>query len=198
MHDRSEPPTVTILLNDDGGVAERERELLPLVYDQLRAAAQRCLQQERRAHTLQATALVHEAYLKLVGPRELPWRNRAHFYAAAAEAMRRILVDHARARSAAIRGGPDARRAAINLAALPDLASPAESAGFLILDEAIARLESVDAEAASVVRLRYFAGLSIEQTAGALGLSAPTIKRSWAFARAWLKEAIENGRIETT
>jgi RNA polymerase sigma factor (TIGR02999 family) len=149
---------------------------------------------ERAGHTLQATALVHEAYIRLVGPRDVPWQNRAHFYAAAAEAMRRILVDHARARAAAIRGGPDARRAALDLSALPDPNSERESAGFLILDDAIARLSRVDPDAAAVVRLRYFAGLSVEETASSLGVSAPTVKRAWAFARAWLREAIESGR----
>lgn len=185
----------TILMNaaaaGDKAAADR---LLPLVYDQLRGAAQRHMMGEAKGHTLTATVLVHEAYLKLAGSRERPWAGRAHFYAAAAEAMRRLLIDHARAKSAAIRGGPEARRAAVNLAALPDLASETESAGFLILDEAIARLESVDQHAAAVVRLRYFAGLSIEQTAAALGVSAPTVKRTWAFARGWLREAIDAER----
>jgi RNA polymerase sigma factor (TIGR02999 family) len=186
--------TLAILLNDEQDAARRAEQLLPLVYDQLRAAAQNCLRAERADHTLQATALVHEAYMKLVGPREVPWQNRAHFYAAAAQAMRRILVDHARAKAAAMRGGPDARRAALDLTTLPNLESERESAGFLILDEAVARLESVDPEAASVVRLRYYAGLGIEETAAALSVSAPTVKRAWAFARGWLKEAIESGR----
>jgi RNA polymerase sigma-70 factor, ECF subfamily len=188
-------PTVTILLNDYPDASARVRQLLPLVYDQLRAAAQNCLRSERTGHTFQATALVHEAYLKLVGPRDIPWQNRAHFYAAAAEAMRRILVDHARAKAAGCRGGPEARQVAVNLGSLPDPDSESESAGFLILDEAIARLEGVDTDAAAVVRLRYFAGLSIDQTAAALGVSAPTVKRAWAFARGWLKEAIEAGRV---
>ena len=176
----------------DRGAADK---LLPLVYEQLRRAAQVQLASERRDHTLSATALVHEAFIRLAGPREIPWQSRAHFYAAAAESMRRILVDHARAKAAGKRGGPEARRAAVKLAALPDPNSETESAGFLILDEAISRLEVVDREAATVVRLRYFAGLSIEQTAEALGVSAPTVKRSWAFARGWLKEAVEAGRV---
>jgi len=193
-----EKSEATILMDaaaaGDKSAADR---LLPLVYDQLRRAAEAGLAGERGGQTLSATAMVHEAYLRLVGPRQVPWAGRGHFYAAAAEAMRRILVDHARARGAAIRGGPEARRAALDLACLPDPGSEAESAGFLILDEAIVRLESVDPACATVVRLRYFAGLSIEQTAAALGVSAPTVKRHWAFARAWLKEAIESGRIET-
>lgn len=189
------PVELTLMLNDDGSPEQRVEQLLPIVYDQLRAAAQRIMVGERAGHTLQATALVHEAYVKLAGPRRIPWQNRAHFYAAAAEAMRRIVVDHARARTSGIRGGPEARRAAIELSGLPDLSSEEQSSGFLILDEAIARFERVDPQAASVVRLRYFAGLSIEQTAQALGISEPTVKRSWAFARGWLREAIESGRI---
>ena len=185
----------TILMNaaasGDRAAADR---LLPMVYDQLRGAAKRHMLGEAKGHTYSATALVHEAYLKLAGPREMPWTGRAHFYAAAAEAMRRILIDHARAKATVARGGPEARRAAVNLSALPDPNSESDSAGFLILDEAIARLESVDRDAAAVVRLRYFAGLSIEQTAAALGVSAPSVKRTWAFARGWLKEAIEAGR----
>ncbi len=187
-------PTLAILMDGESDAAKRAEQLLPLVYDQLRAAAQNWLRNERAGQTLQATALVHEAYLKLVGPREIPWQNRAHFYAAAAQAMRRILVDRARAKAATIRGGNEARRAALDLSSLPNPESERESAGFLILDEAIERLESVDREAASVVRLRYFAGLSVEETAEALGISTPTVKRAWAFARGWLKEAIESGR----
>lgn len=185
----------TILMNAAAaGDKAAADQLLPLVYDQLRGAAQQHMKAEARGHTLSATVLVHEAYLKLAGHRQVPWASRAHFYAAAAEAMRRILVDHARAKAAAIRGGPAARLAALDLATLPDPDSLSESAGFLILNDAIVRLESVDHEAATVVRLRYFAGLSIEQTAAALGVSSPTVKRTWAFARGWLKEAIENER----
>ncbi len=194
MPPEPESPTRVILLDDQSGAEERLRSLLPLVYAELHAAAQKCLRDERPGHTLQATALVHEAFLRLVGPREIPWQNRAHFYAAAAEAMRRILVDHARAKAADRRGGPDARRAALELSTLPDPASERESSGFLILEETLARLESVDPEAARVVRLRYFAGLDVEETAAALGVSAPTVKRTWAFARGWLKEAIEAER----
>ena len=194
MPPEPDPPSVVILLDERRSPADRERELLPLVYDQLRRTALAYLRRERPDHTLQATALVHEAWLRLVGPREMPWQNRAHFYAAAAQAMRRILVDHARSKAAQSRGGPDARRAAADLQSLPDPASERESAGFLILDEAIDRLEQVDAEAAGVVRLRYFAGLSVDETAAALDISPPTVKRAWAFARAWLKDAIDRGR----
>lgn len=172
--------------------AERLERLVPLVYASLRTEAQRLLRAERAGHTLQATALVHEAFLKLVGPRALPWQNRAHFFAAAAEAMRRVLVDHARSKAAGRRGGPDARREALDLTGLPDPSSERECAGFLILDEAILRLTAVDPDAAAVVRLRYFAGLGVDETAAALGVSAPTVKRHWAFARGWLAERIES------
>lgn len=188
-------PTFQLLTSEQLHDAARAERLLPLVYEQLRGLAQRALRGEAAGHTLQATALVHEAFLRLVGPRELPWQNRAHFFAAAAEAMRRILVDHARKKAAEKRGGGAARRAAIDLAGLPDPSSEAQSAGFLILDEAITRLQQVDPEAAEVVRLRYFAGLSIDETAAAIGVSAPTVKRLWAFARGWLKEAIDNDRV---
>lgn len=187
-------PTFHLLTSEQLPDAARAERLLPLVYDQLRSLAQRELRGESPGHTLQATALVHEAFLRLVGPRDLPWQNRAHFFAAAAEAMRRILVDHARMKSAAKRGGPEARRAAIDLAGLPDPSSEEQSVGFLILDAAITRLQQVDPEAAAVVHMRYFAGLSIDQTAAALSVSAPTVKRLWAFARGWLKEAIDHDR----
>ena len=194
MAAESDSPTFSLLTNEQLPDAARAERLLPLVYDQLRSQAQRALRGEAAGHTLQATALVHEAFLRLVGPRDVPWQNRAHFFAAAAEAMRRILVDHARKKTAEKRGGPDARRAAIDLTGLPDPSSEQQSAGFLILDEAITRLQQVDADASRVVQLRYFAGLSIDETASALGVSAPTVKRLWAFARGWLKEAIDSDR----
>jgi len=192
--DPADSPTLALLTNAALGDDDRAKHLLPLVYEQLRSLAQRALRGETPGHTLQATALVHEAFLKLVGPRQLPWQNRAHFFAAAAEAMRQILVDHARKKVAQKRGGQAARRAAIDLAGLPDPSCEQQSAGFLVLDEAIARFRGVDPEAAAVVHLRYFAGLSIDETAAALGVSAPTVKRAWAFARGWLKDAIENER----
>ncbi|MFG0252535.1 MAG: ECF-type sigma factor [Phycisphaerales bacterium JB038] len=191
---RHEDATLLLAAAADGDQEAADR-LLPLVFAQLRQAAQRQLAGERAGHTLSATALVHEAYPKLAGPRQVPWAGRGHFYAAAAEAMRRILVDHARAKAAHRRGGPEARRAAVHLASLPDPNSVEENSGFLILHEAFTRLESMDEDAAAVVRLRYFAGLSIEQTAAALGVSASTVKRMWMFARGWLKEAIEAGRV---
>jgi RNA polymerase sigma factor (TIGR02999 family) len=196
MSDAAPSRDATTLLgaaaSGDGRAAE---ELLPLVYEQLRLAAHRQMASEPNGgagHTLSATALVHEAYLRLIGPRRVPWAGRAHFYAAAAEAMRRLLVERARAR-ASVKAGGECRRAALDLRTLPALETVEESDGFLILDEAIFRLERMDPHAATVVRLRFFAGLTIDETAAALGVSAPTVKRTWAFARAWLKETIERG-----
>ncbi|MBL8900783.1 MAG: RNA polymerase subunit sigma [Planctomycetes bacterium] len=155
--------------------------LLPLVYEQLRRAAELDLMRERAGHTLSATALVHEAYLKLVGPREVPWANRGHFYAAAAEAMRRILIDHARARGR--RGGRH-----LPLDAIGDLPALMEAGAekILAVDEALQRLTRDDPEAAAIVRLRFFAGLSVDDAAAALGISPRTAARLWTYARAAL------------
>ena len=178
-----QPSEVSRLLGEaaDGSASAVDR-LLPLVYDQLRAVAQQRMAGERAGHTLQATALVHEAFLRLVGPREIPWQSQAHFYAAAAESMRRILVDHARAKGRVKRGGKQ-QRVALNVL---DLAQAENSEEILALDDAFGRLEQQEPEAAEVVRLRFFAGLSVDQTAEALGLSSRTIDRRWKFARAWL------------
>ena len=194
MADPQPVPDATALIGAAaGGDRQAAEDLLPLVYEQLRRAAERQLAAEPgrgAGHTLSATALVHEAYLRLIGPRRVPWAGQAHFFAAAAEAMRRLLVDRARAKASRKRGG-GARLAALDLRALPTLATAEQSDGFLILDEAISRLERADPQAARVVRLRFFAGLTVERTAAALGVSAPTVKRTWAFARAWLKDTIE-------
>ncbi len=168
---------MTAAASGDKGAADR---LLPLVYDQLRRAAQNDLAGERDGHSLSATALVHEAYLKLVGPREVAWAGRGHFYAAAAEAMRRILLDHARARGR--RGGtPQPLTEVGDVAALA-----ADPDQIVAVDEAVRRLEGEDPEAAAVVRLRFYAGLSVDQAAEALGLSPRTAARLWTYARAVL------------
>jgi RNA polymerase sigma factor (TIGR02999 family) len=167
--------------------------LLPLVYDQLRQAAQRELMSERAGHTLSATALVHEAYLKLVGPREVPWAGRGHFYVAAAEAMRRILLDHAKARGREKRGGQGGvPRRRVEFASIAELVASADSEEIVSFDEAVRRLENESAEAARVVQLRFFAGLSVEQTAQVLGVSDRTVNRLWTFARAWLHRAMSD------
>lgn len=188
MGEARDSDTLTILLDETKGSAERVESLLPLVYDQLRAVAQRALAAERPDHTLQATALVHEAYVRLVGEREVPWVNRAHFYVAAAEAMRRILLDHGRARGRVKRGGGRAR---LGLSDVTDLAANPDD--IVRFDEAFRRLEDESPEAAAIVRLRFFAGLSVEQTAEALGVSTSTVDRRWAFARARLYESLSGG-----
>lgn len=174
--------TVDVLLDATLTDDERLERLLPLVYDQLRAVARRALSAERPDHTLQATALVHEAYVKLVGERETPWSSRAHFFVAASEAMRRILVDHARGRGRIKRGG---RRERLALSDIGQLASR-DSPEILRFDEGFGRLEGVSPETAAVVRLRFYAGLSVQQTAEALGVSTSTVDRRWAFGRSWL------------
>ncbi len=192
--DPSAGADATILLQAAAhGDREAADRLLPMVYSQLRQAAQRELQSERAGHTLSATALVHEAYLKLVGPREVPWAGRGHFYIAAAEAMRRILLDHAKARGREKRGGQGGvPRRRVEFASIAELVASADSEEIVSFDEAVRRLEIESAEAARVVQLRFFAGLSVEQTAQALGVSDRTVNRLWMFARAWLHRAMSD------
>ena len=159
-------------------------DLLPLVYDELRKLAAARLASEAPGHTLQPTALVHEAYLRLVGPADAArWDGRGHFYASAAEAIRRILVDHARAKGADKRGGR-AVRAEIDPDALP--APGPDPDRWLDLDDALARFEATDPAAAALAKLRVFGGLSVEDAAAALGVPRATAFRTWAYARAWL------------
>lgn len=160
--------------------------LLDAVYDQLRAIAQQRMNTECAGHTLEATALVHEAFLRIGRDRKVPFENRAHFFAAAAEAMRRILIDHARAKGAAKRTAPrDARLGSVlNLAERPD---PEQ---IRALDRALERLEGSEPEVAEVVRLRFFAGLSVDDTAEALGISPRQVDRLWAYARAYLSREL--------
>lgn len=173
---------VSIILEEVArGDSDAARRLLPLVYAQLRAAAQLAMNGERRDHTMQATALVHEAYVKLVG-RPVEWPNRACFYNAAARAMRQILIDHARARNAEKRCGGGTKVPMTDFAA----AFVAPNDDVLALDAALTKLESQDEELASLVRLRFFAGLSGDDTASVLGVSARKVDMMWARARAWL------------
>lgn len=160
--------------------------LLPLVYEHLRAIAARRMASERSDHTLSSTAPIHEAYLKLLGNRDITWESKAHFFGAAAASMRRILVDHARKKGSAKRGG---NRHALPLDAVQLVArnNPAE---ILSLDEALLRLEERDPRGAEVVRLRFFAGLSEAESAAALGLNPRTVRRDWRFARAWLEREL--------
>ena len=181
-------PDVTLMLKEwSGGNAEVLDDLMPLVYDELRRQASRFLRKERPDHTLQATALINEAYLKLIDQRGTRWQNRAHFFAIASVAMRRILVDYAKGRHREKRGG-----AAENLP-LDDalqIASNEKSIDLVALDEALDQLAKFDARQAKVVELRYFSGLSIDETAEVLGVSNATVRLDWNLAKAWLRKEI--------
>lgn len=180
---------VTRLLRQGG---EPGPELFGLVYEELRAIASRRMGNERAGHTLQATALVHEAWLRLAGDEASGWRDRGHFYAAASEAMRRILIDHARRVRSQKRGG-GAQRVTLGTEATPDAQVELEAEELLALDEALGRLEREDARAAEVTRLRFFGGLSVEETAQALGISERSVHREWTFGRARLFELLGEG-----
>ncbi len=171
------------------GNAQAANDLLSLLYDELRKLAAQKLAREAPGQTLQATALVHEVWLRLGADEQPAWKNRAHFFAAAAEAMRRILVDRARRRQALRRGGQSER---VSLDAL-EIASPADDDQVLAIHEALDALEQHDAVKAQVVKLRYFAGLTIQETATALDIAPMTAKRHWAYARAWLYREIKRG-----
>lgn len=176
-----------ILSAVEGGDPEAAEQLLPLVYDELRRLASQRMTQEKPGQTLQATALVHEAYLRLVGDQGGGrWESRGHFFAAAAEAMRRILVERARKRRTQRRGGG----AVGQMLREEDRVEDPVSDDVLDLDEALTKLASVDGQAADVVKLRVFAGMTIEETAGALGVSTRTADRAWAYARAWLSREL--------
>jgi RNA polymerase sigma factor (TIGR02999 family) len=166
--------------------ADSAEALLPYVYDQLRRLARQYMSQERPDHTLQATALVHEAYVRVMGGGRIEWHSKAQFFHAAAEAMRRILIDRGRHRRALKMGGTSVGpRKRIPLSSV-DLAVDMDAEEILALDEAILRLEKVAADVAAVVRLRFYAGLGVEETAQVLGVSPRTVNREWTYARAWL------------
>jgi RNA polymerase sigma factor (TIGR02999 family) len=182
---------VTQILSDLArGDAHAAGQLLPLVYDELRRLAAARLAAEPSGHTLQPTALVHEAYLRLVGtPDGDRWDHRGHFFAAAAEAMRRILVEAARRKKAAKHGGGRHRHDANDL----PIAAPPVDDDLVALDEALTRFAQIEPQKAELVKLRYFVGLTIEETAVALGISPATAKRHWAYSRAWLFQAMGGG-----
>ncbi len=164
-------------------------QLMPLVYDELRRIAHRHLGRERQGHTLQTSALVNEAYLKLVNEREMRWQNRAHFFAIAARLMRLILVDYARGRNRARRGG-GARRVSLDEAMA---VSDEQAADVLAVDEALNRLAAFDERKSRVVELRFFSGLSVEETAEVLQVSEVTVMREWRLAKAWLRNELSGG-----
>ena len=174
-----------LLLDLQQGHAEATEKLIPLVYAELRDLAARHMRRERADHTLQPTALVNEAFLKLVDQRTVTWQNRAHFLGVAAQAMRRILVDHARRRNAAKREGGER-------VTLDDAVAVTEerSLDLMMLDDALTRLAALDERQGRVVELRFFGGLDIEQAAEALGISPATVKRDWLFAKAWLQREL--------
>jgi len=169
------------------GDAQATEKLLPLVYEELRRLAASKMSQERPGHTLQATALVHEAYMRLLGPEANNWDSRTHFFSAAAEAMRRILIDNARRKKSLKRGGGFQ---IVNLENA-ELAIEEPSEDILALDEALVKLAAVDPVKADLVKLRYFAGLTNEQAGQVLGVSHNTVDKYWAYARAWLRLELE-------
>ena len=174
------------LESGDGGAVE---ELMPVVYDELRRLARHYVRQER-AQSVQATELVHEAYLRLAGDRPQRWQGRTHFLAIAAIGMRRVLVERARARGAAKRGG-DRVQVTLDDALV---AGPGANIDLLALDHALSTLAGLDARQARIVELRFFGGLTVEETAGTLGVSPATVKRDWTLARAWLKRELDAER----
>jgi RNA polymerase sigma factor (TIGR02999 family) len=175
---------VTRLLNDAAaGKPAATEELFQAVYDQLRRIARRRMAEERADHTLQATALVHEAYVRLVGDQQVIWNSRAHFFGAAARAMRRILVEQAR-RKARPKHGGDRERVSLEHA---EVAVEPLSDDILAVDETVKKLEAIDARKGRIVNLRYFSGLSAEETASVLGVSVGTVEREWRFIKSWLQ-----------
>ena len=181
------PQNVTqLLIAWNGGDKQALDKLLPVVYDELRRQAARYLRRERPGHTLQTTALIHEAYLRLIDQKSVQWQNRAQFFGIAAQMMRRILVDHARTKHRAKRGGSDVRVSLTDATSVtkdPDL-------NLVELDEALNRLEKIDPQQSKIVELRFFSGLNVEETAAALQISPATVKRDWKVAKAWLHREI--------
>ena len=188
MYPASSERVSKLLLNWGQGDQGAREALIPLVYDELRRLARRYLRRERPDHTLQSAALVNEAYLRLIRQEHPQWQNRAHFFGVAAQLMRHILVDHARNRAAAKRGAGAPR-----LTLDPDIALPQErDVDLMALDDALNQLAALDPQQSRLVELRFFGGLSIEETSVVLGVSPATVKREWATARAWLQREMRN------
>lgn len=181
------PEEITqLLLAWNQGDQTARDALLPLIYDELRRQARGYLRRERPDHTLQPTALVHEAYLRLIEPQQMNWQNRAHFFGIAARLMRQILINHAESRRAAKRGGDTERISLGDVAQLADT----QAVDLLELHEALRQLEQIDPPQGQIVELRYFSGLTIEEVAAVMNLSPATVKREWSTARAWLRRAL--------
>jgi RNA polymerase sigma factor (TIGR02999 family) len=181
------PQNVTeLLVGWSNGDKEALDRILPIVYDELRKQAARYLRRERVGHTLQTTALIHEAYIRLVDQKNVRWQNRAHFFGISAQLMRRILVDHARSKRRAKRGGSDIR------VSLDDahLITKETELDIIAVDEALERLAKIDEQQSKIVELRFFSGLTVEETAEVLNISPATVKRDWSMAKAWLHREI--------
>ena len=181
-----------LLVSYGRGDKESLDKLMPVVYDELRRQAARYLRREQPGHTLQTTALIHEAYVRLVDQRNVQWQNRAHFFGIAAQMMRRILVDHARTKKRAKRGGSDIK------VSLDDatVAAKGQDLDVVAVDEALTRLAKIDEQQSRVVELRFFSGLTVEETAAVMGISPATVKRDWSMAKAWLHRELSGGRLE--
>jgi RNA polymerase sigma factor (TIGR02999 family) len=185
---------VTRLLQEwRNGSQEALDRLIPLVYAELRTLAARYLSRERADHTLQTTALVHEAYVKLVNKHSVDWQNRAHFFGVAASLMRRILVDEARQRSR-VKRGAGVRPEVLDDVPVAATAGPLDAVDAIALDRALQELETIDPDQARLVELRFFGGLTLEETAAVLEVSPATVKREWAIAKGWLYRALTQGR----
>ena len=174
-----------------GGDENAAPQLVPLVYKELRRLAAHYMRQEREGHTLQPTALVHEAYLRLADQQHMTWQSRAHFLGIAAQSMRRILIDHARGRVRVKRGGERERVDLDEERVFLGERSPEQSGKLLALDEALDRLAEIDPRQGRIVELRYFGGLTVEETAEVLGISPKTVKRDWSVAKAWLHAELQ-------
>jgi RNA polymerase sigma factor (TIGR02999 family) len=179
-----------LLVSYGRGDKESLDKLMPVVYDELRRQAARYLRREQAGHTLQTTALIHEAYVRLVDQRNVQWQNRAHFFGIAAQMMRRILVDHARTKKRAKRGGSDIKVSLDDAA----IAVKGQDLDVVAVDEALSRLAKIDEQQSRVVELRFFSGLTVEETAEVMGISPATVKRDWSMAKAWLHRELSGDR----
>lgn len=186
----SSPEITSLLVRLSEGDRSAVSELAPVVYNELRHLAAHYMRRERPDHTLQATALVHEAYMRLVEQRQANWQNRAHFFGVAAQLMRRILVDHARSRAREKRRGEQQKISLDEVVVM----SPDKLEEVLVIDQVLGRLEKRDARQSQIVELKFFGGLSTEETAEALGTSPRTVEREWALARAWLYMQLQECR----